>query len=319
MGKFMLTTTLLMSLLMPFILLIVFAFAMPILKSLVRAWTWLYTSVAPEEERSYRRAEMLSDLHEHIQDSRAEGHRPSEIAVQLLLRMMCGVKDDLAWSAPYFPSAMAERLERGGEALSHFRTPTVVITSLALISMLNVSIFASDGAKPWTLVLGMNVSACGVIVVMHNQQRSWARRIIHGYLGIATASLVSLLVWMVLHHRLYEMPGFYRLMPQTAFAMLPLILAILVSTQRCRVRFFKGRWWPVIACWGLIAAISIGTAVCLGLSTLTTVWTGMAVAALALVIMCAIFLGCAAIVCHGGLKGGAGLLRLMAAGVRPLR
>ena len=315
----MLTTTLLISSLMPLILLVVFAFAMPIVKSLVRGWTWSYTSVAPEEERSHRRAEMLSDMHEHIQDSRAEGHRPPEIAVQLLLRMLCGVKDDLAWSAPYYPSAMAERLERGGEALNHFRTPTVVITSLAVISMLNVLVFASDGAKPWTLVLGMNVSACGMIVVMHNQQRSWARRIIHGYLGIATASLVGLLAWVVLQHRLYETPGFYRLMLQAAFAMLPLILAMLVSTQLCRARFFKGRWWPVFACWGLIAAISIGTAVCLGLSTLTTVWTGMAVAVLALFIVCAVFLGCAAIVCHGGLKGGAGLLRLMATGVRLLK
>ena len=261
---------------------------------------------------------MLSDLHEHIQDSKAEGHRPAEIAVLVLLRMLCGIKDDLAWSAPYLPSAMAERLERRGETLSHLKTPTVVITSLAFFSWLNVSFFVSDGDEPWTVLLGMNVSASGVIFVMHNQQRPWARRILHWYLGIATASLVGVLVWVVVHHRLYEMPGFYRLMLQVAVAMVPLILAMLVSSERCRDRFFKGRWWPVFACWGLIAAISLGASICLGLPTLTTVWTGMALMALALVIACAFFVGCATVVCHGGLKGGAGLLRLMAAGIRHL-
>ena len=127
-----------------------------------------------------------------------------------------------------------------------------------------------------------------------------------------------MLVWAVLQNRLYETPGFYGQMLQVAVAMLPLILAMSVSSERCRARLFKGRWWPVVACWGLIAAISLGTAMYLGLSTLTTVWAGMAVAALALVIVCAVFVGCATVVCHGGLKGGAGLLRLMAAGIRHL-
>ena len=287
-------------------------------RSLVEAWIWLYTSVAPAGERDPRRAEVLSDLHEHIQDSRAEGHRPAEVAVHVLLRMLCGVKDDLAWSAPYLPSAMAERLERGGETLSHFRTPTMVITSLAFLSWANVSFFVSDGDKPWTVFLGMNLSACGMIFVMHNQQRRWARRILHWYLSIATAALAGVLVWEVLHHRLYEIPGFYRLVLQVGVAIVPLILAMLVGSERCRARFFKGRWSPVFACWGLIAAISLGTAVYPGLSTLTTVWTWMVLTALALVIVCAVFVGCAAVVCYGGLKGGAGLLRLMAAGIRHL-
>ena len=310
----MLTT----SLLMPFILLVILAFAMPMVRSLVKAWTWLYTSVAPEGERSPRREEVLSDLHEHIQDSRAEGHRPAEIAVQVLLRMMCGAKDDLAWSAPYLPHAMAERLERGGEILSRIRTPTVVITSLALFGMLNASFFVSDGDKPWTIFLGMNLSACGVIIVMHNQQSRWARRILHWYLVAATASLVGVLLWAVLHHRLYEMPGFYQLMLQFAVAMVPLVLAMLVGSELCRRRVFKGRWWPVIVCWGLIAAISLGAGMYLGLSSLTTVWTAMALAALALVIVCAIFVSCAAVVCYGGLKGGASCMRLIAAGIRHL-
>ena len=260
----------------------------------------------------------MSDLHEHVQDSRAEGHRPAEIAVHVLLRMLCGVQDDLAWSVPYLPSAMAERLERGGATLSQFRTPTVMVTSLAMFSLLNVSFFLLDGDKSWTLFLGMNVSACLVIIVMHNQRHSWARRILHGYLGIATLSIVSMLVWVVLHHRPYETPGFYRLMLQVAVAMLPLILAVLISSERCRARIFNGRWWPVIACWGLIAAISFGSSMYLGFSTLTTVWTSMALAAIALAFVCAVFASCAAVVCLGGLKGGAGLLRLMAAGIRHL-
>ena len=293
-------------------------YALPMVTSFVKAWTWLYTVAVPEGERNNRRAEVLSDLHEHIHDSRAKGHRPAKIAVHVLLRMLCGVKDDLAWSAPYLPSVMAERLESGGEALSHLKTPTVTVTSLATVSLLNLSFFMSEGDKAWTVLIGMNVSACGVIFVMHNQQRLWARRILNWYLGIATTLLFGVLVWVVLYHRVYEVPDFYRLLLQFAVAMLPLALVMLVGSERCRSRFFKGHWWPVFTCWGLIAAISLGASMYLGLSILITVWAVMALTALAFIIGCAFFVGCVAVVCHGALKGGAGLLRLMAAGIRHL-
>ena len=309
---------LLTSLVTSFILLIFRAYALKIVCSLVRAWTRLYTSVAPEEERWNRREEMESDLYEHIRYLRAGGYRPPEIAIQVLFRMLCGVMDDVAWSAPCLPGAMAERLERWGEALGRFRTPPSVITYLALFGLLNGSLFLSDGDRSWMHLLGLNTSACGAIFVMHHRQRPWARRIFIWYLGIATVLLLGVLAWVVVHHRVYEVPGFYPLMLQFAVAFLPLILAMLVGSEGCRARFFKGRWWPVFVSWALIAAISIGTAMHLGLSTSTAVWTWMALASLAFVIGCGVFMGCAAAVCHGGLKGGAGLLRLMAAGVRHL-
>ncbi len=304
------------NLLAQFILVIVFAFALPAVRLFVRAWTWLYTSVAPAVERGPRRAEVLSDLHEHIEDSKAEGHSPAEIAIHVLLRTFCGLKDDLTWSVPYLPHAMTERLESGSHTLSRLRTPTVVVTSLALFGMVNVLFLMSDGDKPWTALLGWNIAACVVSIVMHNQERIWARRILHWYLALATVLLAGVLIWATLQHRLYEMPNFSHLMLQVPVAMLPPVLAMLVSTERCRTLLFKGCWWPVFACWGLIVAISLGTAIFMGLTTLITVWAAIAMVGLTLAIASAIFVGSAAVICHGGLKGGAGLMRLMAAAAK---
>ena len=43
------------------------AFALPAARSIVTAWTWLYTLAAPEEERKSHRAVVCSDLHEQIE------------------------------------------------------------------------------------------------------------------------------------------------------------------------------------------------------------------------------------------------------------
>ena len=111
---------------------------------------------------------------------------------------------------------MAERLERGSETLSRFKTPKVVITSLATFGLLNAAMFFWDGDKSWTLILGMNISACILTLVMDNQQRLWARRIIRWYLGLLILSFVIAFIWLALHHRLYEVPDSYRLMLQAA-------------------------------------------------------------------------------------------------------
>ena len=84
--------------------------ALPVAVLLTRRWIWLYTSMAPLEERMDRRAELLSDLHEHISDSRAGGVRPEVLALQILSRNLRGAPDDLRWSAPYLVTSLAETL-----------------------------------------------------------------------------------------------------------------------------------------------------------------------------------------------------------------
>lgn len=90
--------------------------ALPVAVLLTRRWIWLYTSMAPLEERMDRRAELLSDLHEHISDSRAGGVGQEAIALGVLSRSLRGAPEDLKWSAPYAPTALVERLRHGAVA-----------------------------------------------------------------------------------------------------------------------------------------------------------------------------------------------------------
>jgi hypothetical protein len=62
---------------------------------LVRAWTRLYTCGLPLDLRTARRAEIDSDLWELQHDS--EGPQPGRAAPAILLRLMAGIPDDLAW------------------------------------------------------------------------------------------------------------------------------------------------------------------------------------------------------------------------------
>ena len=72
-------------LLAPVVLLVVNAFALSVVMFIVKAWTRLYTMAAPEHERESRRAEATSVLHEQRSASRAEGYKPAEVAIRVLI------------------------------------------------------------------------------------------------------------------------------------------------------------------------------------------------------------------------------------------
>jgi hypothetical protein len=59
---------------------------------LVRAWTRLYTAGLPAELRDRRRAEIESDVWESCREPRGR-----TVAGQMLVRLLLGVRDDLAW------------------------------------------------------------------------------------------------------------------------------------------------------------------------------------------------------------------------------
>ena len=294
------------------------AFALPMALAVAKRWTWFYSAAVPITEQEARRAEIQSDLHEQVADCRAEGYQPAEIAFHVLLRVVRGVIDDLAWSAPYLSSMLAEQFERGSESLRNVRTLTPIISAMAVLGMMNASLAVSDGDRTWTEWLRTNGVVLAAIVLMWNQQHRWARRIFHSSIYLAIFMAVGVLLWMVLNHRLYEIPTFSQSMFQFGFAMLPMVLGMVVSSETCRTRVFKGHWWPVYVSWILITAISLGTAVFVGLKTSMTIWATMALLAAALFILGTIFISGSAIICHGGLKASAGCMRLMAAGIRHL-
>lgn len=70
--------------------------------AIVRAWTFLYTCIMPPAVRERRRAEIDSDLWELQQDFAARGLTS---AVQLLLRLVLGLPDDLVWCVEHVADA----------------------------------------------------------------------------------------------------------------------------------------------------------------------------------------------------------------------
>ncbi len=302
------------------------AFALSIARSFAKLWTRLYTSTAPRDERENRRAEVLSDLHEHIEDSRAEGHRPDEIAVQVLIRIVWGMKDDVAWSMPYLPSTLEERLQRGSESIGHMRTPGFLVAALALLGFMNLGLFMSDQNETWIEWVFLNGSIPIVTFVMWNRERKWARRIINCYVCVMIMAIVGLITWVVLHFRLYENPQFFADLvadsisdlTQFAFALVTVVLMVSVGSRSFRFRAFKGRWWPVVLSWSVIGATSFIIAVSAGLSISLMTWAAMASIAGGFIVICLIFGGASAAVCFVVIRGSAKCLGLMAVGLRRL-
>ena len=68
---------------------------------LVRGWTRLYTACMDPPVRDARRAEIESDLWELHEDARRRGASPTLIAIRMLLRLVPGIADDLAWRAEH--------------------------------------------------------------------------------------------------------------------------------------------------------------------------------------------------------------------------
>jgi len=66
-------------------------------RALVRAWVRVYTSGMPLDLRDARRAEVDSDLWEHDHDARAHGVSRAMTAIDILVRTLLGVPDDIGW------------------------------------------------------------------------------------------------------------------------------------------------------------------------------------------------------------------------------
>ena len=73
---------------------------------LVLGWTWAYTMAVPAEQRTARRAEVLSDLHEQIEQERVSEIAPSKTALHMVARLVLGIWDDLGWSVPFVPASL---------------------------------------------------------------------------------------------------------------------------------------------------------------------------------------------------------------------
>lgn len=301
------------------VMLVVQAGVLPFAKWIVVAWTWLYSAPATDFDRQYLRDQVKYYLDEQISDDRAAGFSEASIAVRILIRKACELKEDISWSTSCLPEALAHSLERGSNAIGHVGTPTQIILPLATIGYMNCAFFMFEENKTWIDFLILNVGATVMSVLVWNQQHLWARRVVNLFGGLAVAMMFGIMVWTVFAHRLYDVPGFSEWM----FAMLPFVLAITVSEGRLRSRFFGGRWLPVFLSWGVIAAFSLIMATVLDSLDVLPAVTALAVmAAVAFLMVIAMQLAAFAIaivIWRVGLMAGMRGMRLLAAGFRRSR
>lgn len=64
---------------------------------LTRAWVGLYTRGVTPELRHERRAELESDLWEHVRSGAGDGRRQAATALEIVGRLVAGMPADLAW------------------------------------------------------------------------------------------------------------------------------------------------------------------------------------------------------------------------------
>lgn len=64
---------------------------------LTRGWVRLYTTLMPEDLRDSRRAEIDADLWDHARDAQDNGVPQSVLAMEVFLRTILGVVDDVSW------------------------------------------------------------------------------------------------------------------------------------------------------------------------------------------------------------------------------
>lgn len=69
----------------------------PLLLRAAESWVALYTRGLPSEVREARRAELRSDLWEHLQDAAAHGHSRLRWSAEVIGRVARGIVSDLWW------------------------------------------------------------------------------------------------------------------------------------------------------------------------------------------------------------------------------
>lgn len=65
--------------------------------ALTRLWVRAYTSGMPPDLRELRRAEIEADLWEHRHDALREGWSPMALPLEIVLRALLGIPDDVGW------------------------------------------------------------------------------------------------------------------------------------------------------------------------------------------------------------------------------
>lgn len=148
--------------------------------ALCRTWVRLYTLFLHREVRESRRAELESDLWEHRQHALLADSRPIVTTVELLVRLVIGIPDDLLWR--FGPAVAASRAnwseelsDKGWVMRISSRAGPITVLSGVMVALLvafilvTVRIFPGDGDLPRPIEILF-----------------WSLAVITGLIGMAT-------------------------------------------------------------------------------------------------------------------------------------
>ena len=292
------------------------AHLLPIARHAFLTWVWLITAVMPQEECEGRREEALSWIFEEIEFYQGEGYPPSETAIRILEDWVKGVPRDIESCAPFLPKVIADRVAGWGDNLRHYRVPATMVAGVAALGFMNYGFFTSpnEAVGPWVFV---NVLVLAMTALQWKIKHPIARRILYSWMGVAMVGSMVVLAWLTMNYRLYEVMTFKVLM----LAMAALSPAIIVVDKSWRSRLFKGRWWLIAICWAALFAGALGTSwlTMHDVKPLIEMWATIALLLLALIVVFGTIALASFVLCWAGIRGSAGGLRLVAAGIRRLR
>jgi len=122
----------------------------------VRGWVGLYTRGLTPAERDARRTEIESDLWTHAQEAYELGHGPSSLEAEMLMRLVLGMWDDIAWRRAHGASAPDTGKEFEMRALDLRHPTTVAGIAFAVLYLGLFGIFGLGMAwfVPYAVVFG---------------------------------------------------------------------------------------------------------------------------------------------------------------------
>ena len=296
--------------------LIVRAYLLPFVMYVLKARNWLHCNLAGDEGRAHVE-EFMADLADEMAEYRVRGDSSDVVALKVLVRLVTGSIGDATWWSPHLVPILVDKAAIGSRVLRRYRASPALIASVAILPLMNFSLAQSKGGMPIAGWLGMNAAMIGMIVVMTNLRRRWARMVLYSLMGLAAAALTSAMVWLAVGHHLYENPLFR----VALIGLVTISPAIVVSDKSLRHRISKGRWWIIAASWGGLAALSaLASWLTAGsIVPLLQTWGAIGILTAGMAVTMGVLVFVSMGLCWLGIRGSSGGLRLVAAGLRHLR
>lgn len=137
----------------------------PLVARWTRRWVRAYTASLETTRREARRAEIESDVWEHLADARAEGQRPVVTQLVMLSRLVVGIPADVVWCRRTFRASMAdaEMKQRRRQAVA-FVCAVVVFVDLLILSTFESS--SRVDSIWWVLAMPIGPVLVGTIGVV---------------------------------------------------------------------------------------------------------------------------------------------------------